>query len=279
MNGSWWQVAVSCNPSEADTIAAAMVAATGQGVEEPDDGRLLTAVPSFAEAEEVAVLLGERFPTATVDLNELAPADWSIAWRDGIVPRTIGRLIVTPSWHQVDPTAGQVVVTIDPEMAFGTGEHGSTRAALALMERLPLNGAHIVDLGSGSGILAIAGVLMGAASAIGIEMDPEAMPFAEANAERNGVADRVRFLLGDAGELGPIAGPAPVVCSNILRTVNAILLPAIAATVAPGGVAIFSGMETPERELFLPVLADNGWEPVDEVTDAGWWAVTARRAA
>lgn len=279
MSDSWWQIAVSCDSAEADTIAAVLVAATGQGVEEPDNGRLLTAVPTFAEAEEVMVMLRERVSGITIELNELEPADWSVAWRDGIVPRTIGRLVVTPSWHEITPNADQVVVTIDPEMAFGTGEHGSTRAALALMECLPLNGVHIVDLGSGSGILAIAGVLMGAASAIGIEMDQEAMPFAEANAERNGVADRARFLLGDAGELGPIAGPAPVVCSNILRTVNVQLLPAIAATLAPGGVVIFSGMEVPERELFLPVLSENGWQVVDEVTDAGWWAVTARRPA
>jgi ribosomal protein L11 methyltransferase len=134
----------------------------------------------------------------------------------------------------------------------------------------------VLDFGSGSGILAIAAAKLGAVSAIGIEVDDESHPIAEANAEKNGVSDRVTFLVGDAGDLGILAGPAEVVCSNILRTVNTLLLPAIQRSLVPGGIAIFAGMEDMEEELFRPVLAREGWTVVDDVHDAGWWGVAAR---
>ena len=90
--------------------------------------------------------------------------------------------------------------------------------------------------------------------------------------------ERVVFLAGDAGELGPLAGPADLVCSNILRSVNTLLLPALRAALAPGGVAIFSGMEDGEDELFRPVLREHGWILLDEQRDAGWWGVAAATA-
>src|SRR5690606_20410338 len=149
-----------------------------------------------------------------------------------------------------DEDPGTVVVTLDPESAFGSGEHGSTRAALALLERLLVPGHRLLDFGSGSGILAIAAARLGGTMAVGIEVDDEANPIAEANAARNGVADRVTFLHGDAGALHPLVGQVDLVCSNILRTVNTLLLPAIREALRPGGVAIFSGMEEAEEPLF-----------------------------
>jgi ribosomal protein L11 methyltransferase len=176
----------------------------------------------------------------------------------------------------VVPAGNEVVVSLDPESAFGSGEHGSTRAAMTLLERHLKSGDRVLDFGSGSGILAIAAAKLGAVTAIGIEVDDESHPIAEANAEKNGVSDRVTFLIGDAGELGVLAGPAEVLCSNILRTVNTLLLPAIQRALVPGGIAIFAGMEDMEEELFRPVLERAGFTVVDDVHDAGWWGVAAR---
>jgi ribosomal protein L11 methyltransferase len=166
---------------------------------------------------------------------------------------------------------------LDPESAFGSGEHGSTRAALTLLERHLRPGDRVLDLGSGSGILAIAAAKLGAASAVGIENDAEANPVARRNAERNGVRAAVDFLEGDAGDLAPLLGPADLLLSNILRLVNTALLPAIVAALRPGGLAIFSGMEELEAPLFRPVLETAGLVLRDEVTDTGWWAVAAAR--
>jgi ribosomal protein L11 methyltransferase len=244
-------------------------------VEEREDGTLV----GFSETEAAAQqLLGELHARFGTDVDARARAlpdvDWSARWRDGLAPRAIGRLTVTPSWLASGSTP-ETRIIIDPESAFGTGEHGSTRSALVLLERHLRPGDRVLDLGSGSGILAIAAVTLGAARATGVELDEEAEPIAVANARRNGVEDRVRFITGEAAALAPLLGPADIVLSNILRSVNLTLLPAIRSALRPRGLAIFAGMEVAEREQFLPALAE-GFESVDEAVDDGWWAIAAR---
>jgi ribosomal protein L11 methyltransferase len=279
MTARWWHLAIACRAEDADAVAAAIIATTGFAVEEPQPGTISAVAATDVDARRLAASLAERFAGLEASVTELEPVDWTVRWRDGIATRRFGRLVVTPSWLPADPPPGGAVVVLDPESAFGSGEHGSTRAALTLLERHLHADDAVLDFGSGSGILAIAAVCLGARAAIGIEVDDEAIPIAEANAARNGVADRVRFLRGDAALLGGLAGPARLVCSNILRTVNTLLLPAIRDALAPDGLALFAGMEDAEASLFAPVLGAAGWTVVDEVHDAGWWGVAARRPA
>jgi ribosomal protein L11 methyltransferase len=274
---TWWAIDVRPDPALREWTGAWLVARTGQAVEERDDGTLVT----FAEDERaadalVAALVAETGVPVEASRRALEPVDWTTRWRDGLGARRFGRLTVAPSWLNHPATDGPTVV-LDPESAFGSGEHGSTRAALTLLERHVRAGDRVLDLGSGSGILAVAAVKLGAARAVGIENDPEANPVAWRNARRNAVDDRVEFLDGDAGDLAPLLGPADLLLSNILRTVNTALLPAIVAAVRPGGIAIFSGMERAEAGLFRPVLAAAGLCALDEVEDAAWWAVAAMR--
>ena len=274
---SWWAIDVRPDPLRREWVGAWLVARTGQAVEERDDGTLVT----FAEDERaadalVAALAAEGEAPLATSRRQLEPVDWATRWRDGLGPRHFGRLTVVPSWVELPSDDGPAVV-LDPESAFGSGEHGSTRAALTLLERHLRPGDRVLDLGSGSGILAIAAAKLGAASAVGIENDAEANPVAWRNAERNGVTAVVDFLEGDAGALAPLLGPADLLLSNILRLVNTALLPAIVATLRPGGLAIFSGMEELEAPLFRPVLETAGLVVLDEVGDTGWWAVAAAR--
>ncbi len=279
MTARWWHLSVSCRPEDTDAVAAAIVAATGHGAEEPEPGVLSTALPTAQDAKRLVGTLAEQFADLEGSVTELEPVDWTVRWRDGITTRRFGRLVLTPSWLPLVPDEAEVVVTLDPETAFGSGEHGSTRAALTLLERHLRPGQRMLDFGSGSGILAIAAARLGAVGAVGIEVDDTAIPIAEANAERNECSDRVTFLLGDAGELHRLVGPVDLVCSNILRLVNMLLLPAITEALQPGGLAIFSGMEETERELFLPVLLEAGWTVRDEMVDGEWWAVAGERPA
>ncbi|HEX6645138.1 MAG TPA: 50S ribosomal protein L11 methyltransferase [Gemmatimonadales bacterium] len=272
---TWWAVDVVTAPDRRDAVGAWLVARTGQAIEERADGTLVT----FAETEDAAESLAAalvREHGAEVRRRPLDEVDWSERWRDGIAPRRFGRLLVTPSWIPADPADGHVVV-LDPESAFGSGEHGSTRAALTLLERHLAPGSRVIDLGSGSGILAIAAVTLGAARAVGVETDDEANVIARENARKNGTAGRSDFLTGDAADLAPLLGAADLLLSNILRNVNVALLPAIGAALRPGGIAIFSGMELPEAPLFRPELERSSFAIIDEVTDAGWWGVAARR--
>jgi ribosomal protein L11 methyltransferase len=273
---TWWAVDVVAAPDRREAVGAWLVAWTGQAIEERPDGTLVTFADSEDGAASLAAVL-EREHGAAVTRRPLDEVDWSVRWREGIAPRRFGRLLVTPSWIAPDP-ADPVVVVLDPESAFGSGEHGSTRAALTLLERHLAPGSHVLDLGSGSGILAIAAVKLGAGRAVGVETDDEANVIARENARRNGALERAEFLTGDAADLAPLLGPADLLLSNILRTVNVSLLPAIRAALRPAGIAIFSGMESPEAELFRPGLFESGFEIIDEVTDAGWWGVATRRS-
>jgi ribosomal protein L11 methyltransferase len=275
---TWWAIDVRADPARREWLGAWLVARTGQAVEERADGTLVT----FAEDERaadalVAALAGAGQASVEASRRPLDPVDWSTRWRAGLGARQIGRLTVVPSWvdQPADP-AGPIVV-LDPESAFGSGEHGSTRAALTLLERHLRPGDRVLDLGSGSGILAIAAARLGAARAVGIENDVDANPVARRNAERNGVARVVEFVEGDAGDLAPLLGPADLLLSNILRTVNTTLLPAIVAALEPGGLAVFSGMEEQEAADFRGALESVRLSPRDEVVDTGWWAVAAAR--
>jgi ribosomal protein L11 methyltransferase len=275
---TWWAIDVQITPARREWLSAWLVARTGQAVEEREDGTLITFAPDEGSADALIAELGEAAgEPAFAERRPVETVDWSIRWREGLGARRFGRLMVVPSWVAEPAGPRSATVVLDPETAFGSGEHGSTRAALTLLERLVRLGDRVLDLGSGSGILAIAAVKLGAARAVGIETDPEANVVAVRNACRNEVRDQVEFLDGDAGDLAPLLGPADLLLSNILRSVNAQLLPAIVRSLRPGGVAIFSGMEQAEAPLFRPLLAPAGLTVEHEQRDAGWWAVAARR--
>jgi ribosomal protein L11 methyltransferase len=275
---TWWAIDVRTAPERRERTSAWLVAHTGLTVEERDDGTLVT----FAEDEPAATALIAALSVAEgapvdAEWRPLESVDWSIRWREGLGSRRFGRLTVRPSWIAEEGDPDDTAIVLDPENAFGSGEHGSTRAALVLLERHLRPGDRVLDLGSGSGILTIAAAKLGAARALGLDTDAEANVVALRNAERNGVRGRVEFLEGDAAHLTCLLGPADLVLSNILRTVNVALLPAIAAVLRPGGLGIFSGMELSESALFRPKLAAAGLAVHEEVEDAGWWAVAAAR--
>ncbi len=276
---TWWAIDVRTPPEGRDKLGAWLVARTGQAVEERDDGTLVTFAPDERAADALIAEIGQAADGFAPETSrrKIEPVDWSTRWRDGLGSRSFGRLTVAPSWSPAPVAAGDPIVVLDPETAFGSGEHGSTRVALALLERLVQPGDFVLDLGSGSGILALAAVKLGAARAVGIENDPEANVVATRNASRNGVADAVEFVEGDAGDLAPLLGPADLVLSNILRAANTALLPAIASALSDGGTAIFAGMETSEAPLFLAALDSAGFAALEERADTGWWGVAARR--
>ncbi len=274
---SWWAIDVRTAPVHREAVGAWLVARTGQAVEERDDGLLVGFAADPADAARVLAELPSAGLDARGALRPVEAVDWTERWRDGLGVRRIGRLTVAPSWAPVPDDAGPTIV-LDPEMAFGSGEHGSTRTALTLIDRHVAPGDRVLDLGSGSGILAIAAVKLGAVRAIGLETDADANEVAERNASRNGVEAAVRFLDGDAAVLAPLMAPAELICSNILRSVNTALLSAIRNSLTPAGLAIFAGMEQPEAGEFRSALAEAHFTIVDEASDAGWWGTAARLA-
>ena len=275
---SWWAIDVRTPADRREVLGAWLVARTRQAVEERDDGTLVAFTPDEHAADVLIEELGRKADTPIeTHRHQVESEDWSIRWREGLGPRRLERLTIVPSWLPEAMDPDPLTVVLDPETAFGSGEHGSTRAALTLLSRLGRRDDRVLDLGSGSGILTIAAVKLGAASAIGIEIDPEANEVARRNAARNGVSDRVEFLEADAAVLAPLAGPADLILSNILRTINTALLPVIAGSLRAGGIAVFSGMEQGEAEEFRRALSAGGFTPIQETLDSGWWGVAAER--
>lgn len=173
-----------------------------------------------------------------LEIERLDDRDWERCWLDQFKPMRFGqRLWICPSGHQVNQRDA-VVVDLDPGLAFGTGTHPTTELCLRWLDAADLAGRRVIDFGCGSGILAIAALKLGAASAIGIDHDPQALAASRDNALRNGVAERFEVAPADAYQ----AQPADLVLANILANVLIELQPEIAGLVTPGGDLVLSGI-------------------------------------
>ncbi len=237
---------------------------------------LITHVESGAERAPFENAVRAADPGSSFEWAEVPPVDWSVAWRDRVGAHTLGVLTIAPPWlaDAFDPAA---TVVIEPAMAFGTGEHATTRGVVRLMQGAVRPGDRVADLGAGSAVLAIAAAKLGAAWAAAIELDPDAISNAEENVARNGVEDRVKIIAGDAAVLLPLVAPVHVVLANIVSSVLADLLPAIARSLDAGGVAILSGILIEERERMVRLLEGEQWRIDAEDSEDVWWSVRISR--
>lgn len=259
-----------------DRVAAALFEAGARGLQELGD-TFVTHVPGQAAADAlVCAALGAN-PGASVETAPLEVVDWSERWKQSIRSHRLGRLVVAPPWLAggLDPAT---TIVIEPQMAFGTGEHATTRAVIRLLQSVVREGDRVADLGAGSAVLAIAAAMLGASQVTAIEIDHDAIANAEENVRRNGVDDRVSVIEGDAEILLPLVGPVRVITANIISSVLVALLPTMARSLVPGGRAILSGILSTERAEMCRVLEAAGWSiQADDEEDAWWSATIARR--
>ena len=171
------------------------------------------------------------------ELAEVPDQDWSETWKAGFHAFTVGRVFVRPSWIDAPVPAGAVEIVLDPGMAFGTGTHPTTSLCLSALAELVGPGVAVLDVGTGSGLLAIAAAKLGAARAAGTENDPVALEVARENAERNGVALELHLQAPDA-----VPGSFDLVVANILANTLVELAPAVASKLTPGGTLLLSGI-------------------------------------
>lgn len=189
--------------------------------------------------------LGQLRHVGDLAVTERQEEDWANAWKRHYQIHRIGRRVtVRAPWHDPEPSATDVTIVLDPGMAFGTGLHASTRLCLLALEdeieRRP--GLALLDVGTGSGILAIAALALGAERVDAVDIEPVAVRSARENAARNGVADRLRVELGSVGVDQPFTGEYPLVLANIIARVLIDVAPALARTVATDGTLILSGI-------------------------------------
>ncbi|MGZ8376547.1 MAG: 50S ribosomal protein L11 methyltransferase [Gemmatirosa sp.] len=260
----------------AEAVVAALFAAGSQGVQEDGDS-ILTQFPPDTDVEAIRAALLDADPTADVAITPAAAVDWTEGWKALIGAHELGRLAVVPPWlaEGRDPAT---TIVIDPGMAFGTGDHPTTRGVVRLMQDVVRAGDVVADLGAGSAVLAIAAVKLGAARVAAIEYDHDAIENAEENVVRNDVVGRVTVIEGDANVLLPLVAPVRLVLANIISSVLVELMPAIDGALAPGGDVILSGILWEERDAMLRVIAARGWRAVAEDHEDVWWSVRCVRA-
>ncbi len=269
----WLQVRLAITPEQAETyedallevgaVSVTFMDAEDQPIFEPDLGttplwshtHLLALFE--ADTDETALLAhlqllcGGALPEHQVERIE--DQDWERSWMDGFQPMRFGRrLWIVPSWHAA-PEPEAVNLLLDPGLAFGTGTHPTTALCLEWLDGQDLAGCRVLDFGCGSGILAIAALLLGAPQAVGTDIDPQALEASRDNANRNGI-DPARFPVYLPADLPQ--QPAEVVVANILAGPLVSLAPQIGALVKPGGRLALSGILAEQAEEVRAAYAD-----------------------
>ena len=244
-----------------------------------DEAESARAVAEASEALGHLQAFGLR-PIGELTTRIVHEADWAEAWKAHFPVLRVGRrVVVRPTWRRHRRSPDDVVLALDPGMAFGTGLHPTTRLCLAGVESLAdrglVAGGRVLDVGCGSGILAIAAVKLGAASALGLDTDPIAVEATVANAARNRLARRIRARQGSlpSGE-----GPFDVVLANLIAGVLVPLAPLLAGEVRPGGVLLASGIFVDREAEVRAAFAAVGFDVSSRSGEGEWVALEAVRA-
>lgn len=278
MTGTEWQTLRVTPSNEAlrDAVSAALFAGGAEGLLE-DGPSYVTHVPVDHDMALLRAALTAVDGDAVLVVTRLDPATASPALHGTVQAHDLGAFVITPPWlaDQYDPAK---TIIVEPGMAFGTGEHATTRGVLRLLPQVLRAGDLVADLGAGSAVLAIAAAKGGASKVIAIELDDDAMSNADDNVERNGVADRVHLLCGDATVLLPFFAPVRVVLANIISSVHMAMLPVIARCLSRDGVVIISGILQTERAMMLQHVESTGWCMLADDSEGEWWSATIVRA-
>ena len=240
----------------------------------PDDPGAAASVESTERALWHLQAFGLR-PVGPLRVRTVDDAAWADAWKEHYVAQRIGRVVIVPSWVDEPLADGEVAITLDPGMAFGTGLHPTTRGCLELLQEQSPMLDRLLDVGCGSGILALAALRLGASSAVGLDTDPLAVAAARENAERNALADRFDVRAGSLS-----AEPAerfPLVVANLVAAVLVSLAPRVAAHTAPAGTVLASGIIEPRATEVLEALSASGLRAVDRRDDGEWVSLRLER--
>jgi ribosomal protein L11 methyltransferase len=260
-----------------------------------------------ARIEQALWHLGQMRPIGPLRVQQLEEQDWADAWKQHYTIQRIGaRTVIVPSWLEYTPQPGDVVLRLDPGMAFGTGLHPTTQLCVQFLERYVKPSVQVIDLGCGSGILAIAAAQLGAASVLALDTDPIAVAATCENVAYNAVDDRVRVeqgSLGDGAALGHWLYPTTddrqtpaeaeherrpaltsaqtcdLIVANIIARVIAALAPDIAAALAPAGLLIASGIIAEREAEVVAALAAAGLTALERQQEGDWVALVYRQAA
>lgn len=223
--------------------------------------------------------------------KEVDDEDWANAWKQYFKPARISdRLTIKPTWESYTPSEEEIVIELDPGMAFGTGTHETTSLCLKTLERYVKSGDDVIDVGTGSGVLAIAAAKLGARGVLAVDLDPVAVSSATENASLNRLSDKITVMLSDLlGVLKSneeqsevrrelhVALPVDVVVANILAEIILLFVDDVHAALKTGGLYIASGIIKDKEQLVVDAMQANGFDIIDKSYDGIWVAIVARK--
>ena len=209
--------------------------------------------------------------------NGISEDDWANNWKKYFKPTKIGeKLLILPEWEKDENEDGRVILNIDPGAAFGTGTHATTRLCLETIQKFVKNGDTVLDVGCGSGILSIAAMLLGAKSAVGVDIDPLAVKTAKENAEKNGLKEpEYTTICGDLDD--KVSDCYDVVIANIVADIIIRLCDSVPQRVKIGGLIISSGIIDVRADETVSAIENAGFTIIDRYENGGWVCIVARK--
>ena len=296
---NWVRITVTTSQEASEAVANCLFEMSATGVEfKNNDAPTVNLIAYYPLDDRVGARMqrlrdflaelpswGIQAHPATIDLKPVKSENWEEAWKAAFPPRRVGkRILIIPTWSKVPHNETDVLIQLDPGMAFGTGHHPTTRLSLELLEDSIEPYYHVADIGTGSGILSIAAMKLGAQRVDAIELDPTAIPVAAANFEINGIASRVSLTQGDG--LKDVEGTYHLVVGNILTKAILPIIPYCTPRLYEAGTVIFSGILDTELAQIESVLEAHQFQCVqvvreteDNITWVGIKAVSEFRTA
>jgi ribosomal protein L11 methyltransferase len=230
--------------------------------------------------EEVRSVVGliarsSHSPSPEIAVRGIPLQNWNAEWEKTITPiRVTDRIVIAPSWHQPEAGPEDVVLTIDPKMSFGTGYHETTRLMLRLLQKRVRPDSSVLDVGTGTGVLAIAALRLGAHRAVGCDVDPWSIENARENGMINGVADRFTIVEGEISAVP--REPHDLVLANIQLNVIGPIMREIRERCAPGGDILLAGLLLQDEEEIRSLLRSHALEVVERLVENEWVAFAVR---
>ena len=289
----WAQITVEAKEESADAVTNVLAEAGCAGTAEcrscdrvsgacasvagylPVDDRLERSLESIRTRVRQMPGFGLELASEEIAVTWVEDEEWATAWKKFFKPLRFGRVVIKPTWEEFEARPGDVIVEIDPGMAFGTGNHPTTALCLLILQDYVKGGESVLDVGTGSGILAIAAAKLGAARVKGLDIDPVAIAAAEKNVSQAGMGDMIELAVEDSPRA--FNGTADIVVANIIPNVIIAMAGDLRDKVKPGGTLITSGIIGERAEEVKSKLRSLGLDTLETRESADWVAIVSRR--
>ncbi len=282
---TYLEISISATQQQRELLFPTMMELGCEGFEETDTHLICYLQKQLWNSDKHAKLTADLSKllrtisvNAEITMREIEDQNWNAEWEKTIQPLEVGdRLVITPSWAKYQESNNRIIIQIDPKMSFGTGYHETTRLTLQLLEKYVTPHDRILDVGTGTGILAIAGIKLGAERATGIDIDEWSIDNSIENIAANNLTGRI--VISDKSTTTFPDQSFTLLTANIILNTNLEMLPEFSRVLSPKGKALFSGLLKHDEHAMVDGLRKNKFNILDQVYENEWVAIAAEKSA